>query len=289
MSSAAAAPATAAKPLSFMEKLDPLVSLYRPSGASSTGADHHPRLVIISSWTDARDAHIAKYVAKYQALYPAAQILLLRSTMNCILFPSQIGPAMKHAASVVRTAFQPPASSSSSSPPLLIHIFSNGGSSSVANLYEQYAATAGPNDDKRLPPHVTIFDSCPALFRIPRAVAFVSVGLSSFQQLIAAPFLYAFAAFWTGAMALSVLPDSLGEWYKSHNNDEGNTAELRRVYIYSPTDKLSDYRDVETHAAEAKAKGFSVALEKFEGSAHVAHLRKDEGRYWEIVKRAMEG
>lgn len=55
----------------------------------------------------------------------------------------------------------------------------------------QYAGLAGRNDDKRLPPHVTIFDSCPGLFRIPRAVAFVSVGLSSFQQLVAAPFLYA--------------------------------------------------------------------------------------------------
>lgn len=208
--------------------------------------------------------------------------------MSCIVRPSQIGPAMRHAASVVRASFQAPVQSSSP-PPLLIHIFSNGGSSSVANLYEQYAAMAGPNDDKRLPPHVTIFDSCPGLFRIPRAVAFVSVGLSSFQQLIAAPFLYAFAVFWTASMALGLLPNSLGDWYKSHNNDAGNAAEVRRVYIYSPTDTLTDYKDVETHAAEAKTKGFSPALEKYEGSAHVAHLRKDESRYWDIVRRTVEG
>ncbi|KAH8772512.1 hypothetical protein F5883DRAFT_548785 [Diaporthe sp. PMI_573] len=194
---------------------------------------------------------------------------------------------MKHAASVVRAASQSPASSFS--PPLLIHIFSNGGSSSIANLYEQYATTAGPNEDKRLPPHVTIFDSCPGLFRIPRAVAFVSVGLSSIQQMIAAPFLYAFAVFWTATMALGLLPNSLADWYKSHNNDPGNTAEVRRVYIYSSTDTLTDHKDVETHAAEAKGKGFSVALEKYEGSAHVAHIRKDETRYWDIVRRAMEG
>lgn len=75
----------------------------------------------------------------------------------------------------------------------------------------------------------------------------------------------------------------------SHNKDDGNMAEMRRVYIYSPTDALVDYKDVETHAAEAETKGFSVALEKFEGSAHVAHLRKDESRYWEIVKRTLEG
>ena len=294
MSSTAAAPAPTARPLSFMEKLGSLVSFYQPleasSSSSSTSADYQPRVIVIAGWTDAKDVHISKYIVKYQALYPAAQILLLKSTMSCILRPSQIGPAMKPAASVVRAAFQTPVSSSpSSSPSLLIHIFSNGGSCSVAKLYEQYAAMAGADEDKRLPPHVTVFDSCPGLFHIPRAMAFISVGLSSFQKLIAAPFLYIWALFWTASMALGFLPNLLGDVYMSHNKDEGNMAEMRRVYIYSPTDALVDYKDVETHAAEAETKGFSVALEKFEGSAHVAHLRKDESRYWEIVKRTIEG
>jgi hypothetical protein len=168
-------------------------------------------------------------------------------------------------------------------------MFSNGGSSSITNLYKQYAATAGPKDDKRLPPHVSIFDSCPGRFHIPTAVAFLMVGLSSFQRLIAAPFLYSFGVFWRVCMSLGLLPNTLDEWYKSHNNDEGNTAELRRVYIYSAADALTAYRDVEAHAAEAKSKGFSVALEKYDGSAHVTHLRKDESRYWDIVRRIMEG
>lgn len=295
MSSAAVAPAARARPLSFMDQIDPFVYFYRPSDASSSGssrsADHQPRLIILSSWTGARDVHIAKYVAKYQALYPAAQILLLKSIMNHILRPSLIGPSMKHAASVVRASFPTPLSSSSSpssSPPLLIHVFSNGGSSSVANLYEQYAATAGPNDDKYLPPHVTIYDSCPGVYSITRAVAFVSVGLSSFQRLIAAPLLYGWAILWSAAIALGLLPDSLGDWGKTHN-DTGNKAELRRVYIYSPTDALTDYKDVEAHAADAKTKGFTVSLEKYKDSAHVAHLRKDESRYWDIVRRVMEG
>lgn len=271
-----------------MEKLHPLVSFHKPSEESSTVSDQQPRLIIISGWTDAKDAHVAKYVTNYQALYPAAQILLLRSTMSCILRPSQIGPAMQHAVPVIRAAFQTPIKDSSS-PPLLIHIFSNGGSSSVANLYEQYAATASPNDDKRLPPHVTIFDSTPGLFRLPCTVAFVSVGLSSFQRLIATPFLYAFGAVWTVSMALGLLPNSLTEWYQSHNHHTANTAEIRRAYIYSPADLLTDYRDVEAHAVEAETKGFSVALEKYENSAHVAHLRKDEVRYWAIVKKTVGG
>ena len=90
-------------------------------------------------------------------------------------------------------------------------------------------------------------------------------------------------------MALGFLPNSLGEWYKSHNQNEGNTAEVRRVYIYSPADELTDWKDVEAHAAEAKSKGCSVALEKYERSAHVSHMRKDENRYWEIVRKTIEG
>lgn len=209
--------------------------------------------------------------------------------MSCIFRPSQISPAMRRAASVVRAAFPTTAQSSSKTPPLLIHMFSNGGSSSIANLYEQYAATSGPGDDKNLPPHVAIFDSCPGLFTIARAMAFVTVGLSSSQRLLATPFLYAFAVFWTASMALGILPNSLADWSKSHNIHPGNTAELRRAYIYTPTDALTSYKDVEAHAAEAKSVGFSVALERFENSAHVAHLRKDEGRYWEIVRRTVEG
>jgi hypothetical protein len=196
---------------------------------------------------------------------------------------------MRVAASVVRDAFQTPPATTSSSPPLLIHIFSNSGSSSIANLYQEFAATAGPDEDTRLPRHVTIFDSCPGLFRIARAVAFVSVSLSPLQTLIAALFLYAFGIYWVASMALGLLPNSLEDWYKSHNNMVGNTTEMRRVYIYSPNDALTDYRDVESHAAEAKSKGFSVALEKYENSAHVAHLRKDESRYWKIVRRTLEG
>ncbi|KAI0202065.1 hypothetical protein F4808DRAFT_423424 [Astrocystis sublimbata] len=285
----AEAPAPKERPLSFMEALDPLVSLYRPSegssSSSSRSADHQPRLIIVASWTDARDVHIAKYLVKYQALYPAASILLLKSTTSHIIRPSLIGPSMKHAASVVRAAFQTPTSSSPQS--LLIHMFSNGGSSSIANLYDQYAVLAGPDDDKILPPHVTVFDSCPGVYSIPRAVAFYNVGLSSFQRLIAAPVIYAWTGVWSALIALYLLPDSLADWGTTHN-EKGNTAEARRVYIYSPSDELIDYKAVEAHAAEAKTKGFSVALEKYDGSAHVAHLRKDESRYWDIVSKTLE-
>ncbi|EPE30542.1 hypothetical protein GLAREA_03509 [Glarea lozoyensis ATCC 20868] len=278
-------------PLSFMKKLGPLVSIYQPPDASqsskTTTKAKPPRFIIIAGWTDAKPTHLAKYILKYQTLYPAAQILLLRSTMSCILRPSQIGPAMKPAAIALRAAFQT-STAAVSSPPLVIHIFSNGGSSSIAKLYDQYAALAGLSEDTRLPPHVTIFDSAPGLFHISNSIAFISVSFSPFQTLLATPLLYLWAILWSGAMALGLLPDLLGDTYKSHNHHEGNGREVRRVYVYSEEDKLSDFRDVEKHHAEAGRRGFETRLEMWRGSRHVEHARGDGERYWGVVRRCVE-
>ncbi|CAH0051744.1 unnamed protein product [Clonostachys solani] len=278
--------ASAPKPLFFMEKLGRLVSLYRPEkteASNSSSANKHPRLIIVGSWTDARDVHIAKYIVKYQALYPGAQILLLKNTTAEIYRPSRIGPAMKAAVPVLRDVHPP--GPLPSSPEVLIHIFSNGGSGSIANLYEQFAASAGSGE--HFPRHVTILDSSPSVYSIGHAVTFVTLNMPSFQRIIATPLLYIWAIAWSVLIALGLVASS-GDWGKAHNNKPAET-EARRVYIYSGADVLIDDKGVESHAADAEAKGFSVKLERFEGSAHVAHVRKDEHRYWDIVKKAWGG
>jgi len=62
-----------------------------------------------------------------------------------------------------------------------------------------------------------------------------------------------------------------------------------RCYIFSKTDKLVDFGDVETHIREATGSGFKVQSEIFEGSEHVSHIAKDEKRYWEAVQNTWEG
>ena len=61
-----------------------------------------------------------------------------------------------------------------------------------------------------------------------------------------------------------------------------------RLYIYSKTDQMVDYKDVQSHAAEAKGKGWSVRTDMFEGSKHVGHLMVDGDRYWEDVKSVVQ-
>ncbi|CAH0055217.1 unnamed protein product [Clonostachys solani] len=271
------------KPLSFMEKLSPIVSTYQPqTSASKRISNADPSLVIIASWTDAQDVHIAKYIAKYQQYYPTAPILLIQSTSKLFLNPSTIGPAVRPAVSVIRAVVSPQ-SPSESSAQILLHIFSNGGSSSMAELYKEYAATATAGETTQMPLHITIFDSSPSIYRIERAMAFLSVGLSPIQRIVAAPFFYLLASAYAALIFLGVWEDMQVVWGDRHN-DPDTVLETRRTYIYSDTDKLVGAIDVEAHAGRAEKAGFTVRRERFRGSEHVSHARKDETRYWDIVR-----
>ncbi|KAK7216186.1 hypothetical protein V2G26_004189 [Clonostachys chloroleuca] len=217
------------------------------------------------------------------SLYRPKKILLLKNTTAEIYRPSRIGPAMKGAVPVVREVNS--SGMLPSSPEALIHIFSNGGSGSIVNLYEQFAVSAGPG--AHFPRHVTILDSSPSVYSVDHAVKFVSLSMSPLQRIVATPFLYIWAIGWSVLVVLGLVTTS-GDWAKAHSNKTVET-EARHVYIYSDTDVLIDDKGVESHAADAEAKGFSVRLERFEDSAHVAHARKDEHRYWDIVKKTWGG
>jgi len=57
-----------------------------------------------------------------------------------------------------------------------------------------------------------------------------------------------------------------------------------RVYLYSTADRAVRSSAVEEHIAEARGKGLAVRAEKFVGSSHVAHVRKDPTRYWDAIE-----
>jgi hypothetical protein len=51
-----------------------------------------------------------------------------------------------------------------------------------------------------------------------------------------------------------------------------------RTYIYSNANDMILWKNVEDHSKIAIGKGLDVRMERFEGSAHVSHLRLDAGR-----------
>ena len=55
--------------------------------------------------------------------------------------------------------------------------------------------------------------------------------------------------------------------------------EAKRLYIYSKTDALIPYKDVESHIEDTRRAGLDSTAERFEESPHVAHMRTDGDRY----------
>ncbi|KAI5925324.1 hypothetical protein F4810DRAFT_659972 [Camillea tinctor] len=111
----------------MMTKLSPNISLYDPSGdTTGIGADAlpplassinnknvAPKLILICRWMDARDAHLAKYVTRYQALYPTAKIMLVKFTLTQLITNSKT----RHVVMPVVTYLQNLVSSSRASGP----------------------------------------------------------------------------------------------------------------------------------------------------------------------------
>ncbi|VUC34355.1 unnamed protein product [Clonostachys rosea] len=259
-------------PLHFMTKLSPFVDVYRPPTTAPSDRPS-PGLIVILPWMYASPMSIAKYIRGYQALYPAAQILLVRSTAKHILWRPQTASAdFNSAVSVIRSAVD----SRKPGPQILLHIFSIGGSAALGHIRNAFG--------NNLPPHVSVFDSGPGLSGQSRSVAAITAEMRGAVYVLLYPvahfftFLY-YVLYWRRR-------DAFEHFYLSHNSSHN---ELRRVYIYSESDQLMGFADVEKHAAMAKDKGYSVRMEKFHGTQHVSHVRANEDRYWAAIRETWEG
>ncbi|KAK4152561.1 hypothetical protein C8A00DRAFT_34714 [Chaetomidium leptoderma] len=305
-----AATTRAASPLAAMTKLSPSVYFYRPTTPSPATADTEtissqnpaPKLIILATWMGARDPHIAKYLVQYQALYPTAPVLLLRSEPRHFISPRgnprEFAPATPVVCSIfpdLGTTPMTPANKAPNpqqqAPQLLIHAWSNGGAASLHHLRRALArpaaATAPP-----LPPYTIVLDSTPGLFRYRAGYRAFSAGLTGLAKWLAAPFLHALCAWYWLAHGLvgRGRTGPLAAAAAALNDGAARRSEVRRTYVYGPGDRLVHWRDVEAHAAEADKRGFRRARrERFEGSEHVAHVRVDAGRYWRVAKETWEG
>ncbi|KAH8677684.1 hypothetical protein BX600DRAFT_134565 [Xylariales sp. PMI_506] len=286
MASNQAAPATT-KPLAMMTKLSQFVYFYEPKNeglVSSTGSKA-PKLIIVASWMDARDLHIAKYVSRYQALYPTAHILLLKFITKHIMSSSAGVRAMEPATSYFRSQVDSGyLSPSPEKPEILVHIFSNGGVASTKNMFDGYQKKTG----LAFPLHTAVYDSCPGLYTYWGAQKAVIAGVpKGIMRWLVSPILHLLNIYlWFNAVVLR-RPYNLLVNSNWHNNP-GTVRQSNRTYVYGPGDELVEAKHVELHASQAAAKGYHVRKEAFEGSSHVAHVRSDEARYWKIVTETWE-
>ncbi|KAK2025416.1 hypothetical protein LX32DRAFT_642775 [Colletotrichum zoysiae] len=269
-------PAGASGPLPAMQELSPTTFLYDPP--SAVPDPNSPKLIAIFSWMSAQDVHIAKYTSRYMALYPSASILLVKCpfihTLSARISKREIKPAVP----VIRALADstPP---SEARPQLLLHVFSNGGATNFAKFLDMYA-DADRAGRLALPPHVTLYDSCPGAFHWMRSYRAMSASMPR----ILAPLAHVFIGlFWLLHVPLG-RRGFFGRMWATLRQKALLASEKRRAYLYSKEDRMIHWADVERHADESKQVGFKVRAEMFEGSQHVAHSKLNPSRYWGLVK-----
>ncbi|KAL8721431.1 MAG: hypothetical protein Q9225_001906 [Loekoesia sp. 1 TL-2023] len=252
-----------------------------PRGPSTQSPILTPRkLIILFTWMSAHPLHISKYVVGYRTRYPDSRILVIRSSPLDVFYTST-STQRRHLAPALSAALSF-RSATSSDTNVSLHIFSNGGSYQARNFLLAYSATTS----KPFPLHVTIFDSCPGRATFKRTVLALSSSLPHFwpARLLLLLWIYVLiSVYWVVFIPFSI-PDPIERVRQALNDPKIMQGETKRCYIYSETDPMVGWDDVEAHSQDASKKGFMVQHEKFEGSGHCAHVRIDGGiRYWAIV------
>lgn len=250
------------------------------TGLPSPPSSSPPKLIVLVTWMSAHPLHISKYVLGYRTCYPASRILVIRSSPSDVFYRRtgtqrrRLAPAI----SVVLSSY----SATCNDPEIILHIFSNGGSLQTLNLLRAY----GENNSCSFPPHVTIFDSCPGRATFKRCVLALSSALPSFPpaRLFLLLIIYlVIAVYWVVFVPFGI-PDPIERNRRALSSRTVMPKETRRCYIYSETDPMVGWHDVEAHARDAAGEGFVVQCEKFDGSGHCAHIKVGGGlRYWAIV------
>ena len=285
-----------AKPLAMMTRLSPLVSYYKPpstaaaaatGGSPASGTVAAPKLIVVASWMDAQDAHIAKYIAFYQSIYPTSTILLTKFRINLAWSAAARRRAVQPAAAFLRAQVDSGAlTAAPREPEILVHVFSNGGAASMEHLYQIYRRKTG----HALPPHAAVYDSNPGRTSATRTYNAFMAGVRGAVRFLVGPLVAIFSVvtfLMYGPLKFLFGEGPLREAQRVHN-DRALVRQTNRSYIYSKEDSMVDWRHVEEHAAEANAKGIPSRTERYENTAHVAHMRTDPGRYWKIVTDTWE-
>lgn len=280
-----------------------------PKQASSNSDNDTPELIIICSWAFAQPRHISKYIIGHQSLYPHARILLIQNIIaNAIWRPDAwqmpwFEPAARIVQDYVNSLYT---ASPPREPKVLLHIFSNGGSHAAVQLAQACRQCCG---GFKLPVTAMVLDSCPGQPRFMETINALVLGVPSKNVLLKAVGAVAAVASVSTTAVLDVLGISeLAAWklWKTLNDPYGpfllkNAYDaggvIPRTYIYGPGDTMILVEDVEEHARigreraivhgeERDAADTAIVLEKFEGTAHVNHVKLEKERYWEVIERA---
>ncbi|KAL3479734.1 hypothetical protein BJX99DRAFT_221665 [Aspergillus californicus] len=275
-------------------QLSPCIYTQEPDTSAEDTGDYPPT-ILIAFWMNASSRALVKYVAQYRRLAPRAKIIFIRTASSeFILRPTKRAQYARLAPAVEALQASSPKES-----PVFTHMFSNGGVFATTYLLEAYQKATGHS----LLVSSTVIDSAPGIATLKASIRAFSYILPKqwILRLLGKVLLYTYLGtmLMFGAVLNRVFgvrdavrvtrqlindPRIMAGSGLGSRSGSGQGSPPHRCYIYSEADELVDYRDVESHAADAEAKGFVVRREKFLGSPHVAHMMVDSERYWDVVK-----
>jgi DNA repair protein RAD57 len=284
--------------LSFapIDPLYPNTLLYTPDKSQAQPQSCSPqdkagvKVIILATWLGGASAgRIAVYCRGYQAAYPTASVLLLRTVLSDItvktfaVVQAQLEPARKF----LLSAFTPGIPQTEGG--ALFHMFSNGGCNTAVQLSRLLRGN-NPAAPFPIPLIGVILDSCPGATNFGKAYSGAVYSLPATQ--IPGVNLLGRAVIFPVIGAIYLLQKSgmlsSAEDLRAELNDLNTFGRVSRLYLHSKGDRLVSAEDVASHAAEIGAR-VPVVRELWEVAGHVALPVEDSGRYWSAVECFVDG
>lgn len=257
-----------------------------------------PTTIIIFAWGNGHPKHASKYADGYRALMPTSRIIVILCTLVESMIESVDGRtrAMRP---VVEAAFNH-TEGTTGHDRILVHMMSISGAVSVIATCLAYK-DARSNLDERMPelfPHaLLVCDSKPGSssfwINIARWSRALAVASTEWAPLPVLPM----QALWCTFLFTVESVSWITGWYQhqvgrlfAEGFQDPNllSTEAHRLYLYSKNDVMIHWKDIEEHAALAVGKGYRCAMEVFQNSSHVDHMRMYPERYWNAIATAWE-
>lgn len=239
-------------------------------------------MIMLFTWTSALPRPISKYAAEYVRMFPEIPIMIITTTLADLAFRSE-----RHKQSVLAPAVDYIISRHLDLN-VHLHFFSEGGSHKAIQFAKTYLSTTG----NRFPITSLCLDSTPGdhqYHRIARAFK-LSLPPICFLRFLGLIFAYLMLTFLWGFYAVYGPQKNLMTRIRRGLEDQRlwDTQNIPRCYLYSRSDALIKYQDVERHARKAERRGVPVLLTTFEQSVHCHHVREDREKYWSAVWWTLE-
>ncbi|TQS35092.1 hypothetical protein Golomagni_04498 [Golovinomyces magnicellulatus] len=257
---------------STCQRLSRYVSYYLPKNVSDASTKDAPSLIIIAGWMSASPKHISKYTAGYAALYPQSRIIVVTTTPWNMIPLDAISGGSRRVQPVLDICYD-----LKKDEKVLIHLMSNGGMRTCGYILNKFKEHTG----RLLPIGAVVIDSAPGKATWNSSVRAFS--FSSFKHPVMIFLRYCLIYF-----LFSIYCNTVAQDRTDLKDPEIFDRKAMRLYIYSKSDQIVDWKDVEEHAAESKDAGYQVSCEEFSTSGHAGHLMVDGTRYWDAIKRLWE-